>query len=125
MITKRLRVEFPGIYALFGALKRAWNAYKAYTKAINVVSAVVVPDPINEWAQTVSERSPLSYEEALYIYKYITEETDLYMRAGNDITDFIMDRANRGYRYYAIMGYLAGVYRELDIWTRDKLRMRL
>lgn len=121
MISEKLRTEFPGIYVLLSALKRAWIACSIYNKALN---SVIATELINEWAQTVSERSPLSYEEALYIYTYITEETDLYMRSESGITEFIIDRARLGYRYYAIVGYLAGIDKELDKGVRDKLRMR-
>lgn len=108
MITKTLQKEFPGICVLLSALKRAWNVYKAYNKAIKDLNSVIVSEHINEWAQKVSEQSQLSYEDALYIYTFITEETDLGM-VENGITEFVIEEANGGHRYYEIVRHLAGI----------------
>jgi hypothetical protein len=124
MIIKNLRAEFRGIHALISVVIRAWKAYLAYIKALADLNSVVLPEPTNEWVQTVCEHSPLSYEEALHIYKFITEETDLNMGAENVITEFVIDQACCGYRYYVIVEYLAYIDRELDAWVYNKLRMQ-
>lgn len=121
-IAEKIRTEFPGIYALFGALKRAWNAYLAYKKAIKAVSTVIITKPSNEWAYKVNGLAQLSYEEACRIYTVITEETDLCKSMKSSITEFVVEMANRGHTADMIIIYLLRIDREINEWVYDKLR---
>lgn len=125
MITEKLRIAFPGICTLLSALKRAWKAYKAYNKGLKAVNALIASGSVAVEIQKVSENSPLSFREAYYIYSAITENTELYKLAPKHTTDFIMEAAGRGCSYYVIIEYLMAINRELDRWTRDKLRRHL
>lgn len=105
-ITQKLRSVFPGVCVIIDSVVCGFRAARVYDTEIHAIKALGVQAPVLQWMNAVTMRSPLSLYDTYLIITFLQRDSKAFKREPDKVTEFVINRACKGYTADVILRFL-------------------